>query len=75
MKPKDSVEQFTDNVRAIQNARSYITKGLKKDSLDDNTRAKMQECVNRLVALHQSIRPETVKRLRAIGIAVPDAEG
>ena len=72
-KPKDSVEVFTDNVKTITSARSYITRGLQKKKLDDKTLAKMQECVNTLFALHQTIKPETVVRLKAIGIAVPDA--
>lgn len=72
-KPKDDVETFTDNVRTIQNARSYITRGLQKKKIDDKTKAKMQEYVNTLVSLHQTIKPETAERLKAIGIVIPNA--
>ena len=72
-KPKDRVEEFTDNVKTIQNARSYITRGLQKKKIDDKTKAKMQDCVNTLIALHQVIKPETAERLKAIGIAIPNA--
>lgn len=70
---KDSVETFTDNVKTIQNARAAITRGLQKKKLDDAARQKIQDAVNTLVALDQVLKPATVAKLKAIGVAVPNA--
>ena len=70
---KDSVDAFTDNMKTIQNARAAITRGLQRKTLDDASRQKIQEAVNTLFALKQTLKPATVEKLKAIGVAVPNA--
>lgn len=69
----DSVDIFTDNVKTIQNARAAITRGLQRKTQDEKSVAKIQEAVNTLIALKQEMKPATVEKLKAIGVAVPDA--
>ena len=76
----DPVDVFTDNVKTIQNARTAITRGLqRKTAHTDESLKKVQDAVNTLFALKQAIKPETVEKLKAIGVVVPeshtDAEG
>lgn len=71
--PKDGVETFTDTVKTIQNARAAITRNLKEDATDKQLQ-KVQDAVNTLVALKQEFKPETLERLKAAGISVPDNE-
>ena len=68
---RDSVEVFTDNVKTIQNARTAITRGLKVESPNEAQLQKLQKAVDTLVALKQVIKPETIKRLEAVGVNVP----
>lgn len=76
----DNVDVFTDNVKTIQNARTAITRGLQRKTphTEDSLR-KLQDAVNTLFALKQTIKPETVEKLKAAGISIPqteaDAEG
>lgn len=76
----DSVDVFTDNVKTIQNARTAISRGLgRKTPHTEESLQKLQEAVNTLFALKQTIKPETMDKLKAIGISIPqtgtDAEG
>ncbi len=71
---KDYVEVFTDNVKTIQNARTSISRGLgRKTEHTEASLKKLQEAVNTLFALKQSIKPETIEKLKAIGIIIPNA--
>lgn len=72
---KDSVEVYTDNVKAIQSARTAITRGLARESHSDKQLQKIQEAVNVLTALKQTMKSETVERLTAIGIHIPSNDG
>lgn len=76
---KDKVDEFTDNVKTIQNARTAISRGLARKTQDEASRKKIQDAVNTLFALKQVIKPETIEKLKAIEIAIPnstdDAEG
>lgn len=69
----DSVDSFTDSVRTIQNARAAITRGLQRKTQDEKSIARIQDAVNTLHALKQEMKPATVDKLKAIGVAVPDA--
>ena len=71
-KVADSVDVFTDNVKTIQNARTCITRNLKNGQLSDAQLAKVQDAVNALVALRQEFKPETLARLKAAGVSVPE---
>lgn len=68
---KDSVDEFTDNMKAIQNARTIITRGLQRKTQTPDSLKKISDAVNTLVALKQVLRPVTVGKLEAIGIKVP----
>ena len=76
----DSLDAFTDNVKTIQNARTAISRGLgRKTPHTEESLGKLQEAVNTLFALKQTIKPETMDKLKAVGISIPqtgtDAEG
>lgn len=70
---KDSVEVFTDNVKTIQNARTAISRGLaRKTAHTDESLKKIQDAVNTLFAMKQSVKEETLEKLKAIGIVIPE---
>ena len=76
----DSVEVFTDNVKTIQNARTAISRALnRKTPHTEDSLQKLQNAVNTLFALKQVIKPETIEKLKALNISIPnngtDAEG
>lgn len=76
----DKVDVFTDNVKTIQNARTAISRGLsRKTPHTDESLQKLQDAVNTLFALKQAIKPETIEKLKAVGVSLPqtvtDAEG
>lgn len=78
--PADNVDVFTDNVKTIQNARTAISRGLgRKTPHTEDSLKKLQEAVNTLFAMKQVIKPETMDKLKAVGISIPqkgtDAEG
>ena len=52
------------------NHRSYISKALKKDQWDDETKAEVQHRVDQLLANGQTIGKETRERLAARGISL-----
>lgn len=69
----DNVDDFTDNVKTIQKARTAISRGLgRKTEHTEESLGKIQDAVNMLFALKQTIKDETVEKLKAIGISVPD---
>ena len=69
---KDSLEVYTDNVKTITNARSTISRGLsRKTPHTSSSLQKVQDAVNTLYALKQSVKPETADRLKNIGITLP----
>lgn len=71
----DSVEVFADNVKTIQNARTAISRGLaRKTPHTDESLQKLQEAVNTLFALKQTLKAETVEKLKALNIAIPGTE-
>ena len=71
----DSVDVFTDNVKTIQNARTAISRGLgRKTPHTEESLQKLQEAVNTLFALKQTIKPETMDKLKAVGISIPQTE-
>ena len=72
---KDKVDAFTDNVKTIQSARTTISRGLgRKSAHTEESLKKVQDAVNTLFAMKQTIKPETVEKLKAIGISVPNSE-
>lgn len=76
----DGVDVFTDNVKTIQNARTAISRGLgRKTPHTEDSLKKLQDAVNTLFTLKQTIKPETMEKLKAVGISIPqtetDAEG
>ncbi len=64
----DSVDNFTDDLKTIQNARTTITRGLQRKTQDEASRQKIQDAVNTLKALQQVMKPATIEKLKAIGI-------
>ena len=68
----DKVDNLSDNVKAIQKARTTITRNLKEEDLTDKQLQKVQDAVNVLVSLKQDFKPETIERLKAVGISIPD---
>ena len=71
----DSVDVFTDNVKTIQNARTAISRGLgRKTPHTEDSLKKLQDAVNTLFALKQAIKPETMDKLKAVGISIPQTE-
>lgn len=72
---QDKVDVFTDNVKTIQNARTAISRGLsRKNPHTDESLQKLQDAVNTLFALKQAIKPETVEKLKALNISIPNSE-
>lgn len=67
----DSAEVFTDNVKTVQNARTIVSRGLSRKTQTDESLQKIQNAVDTLFALKQAIKPETVAKLKAIGITIP----
>ena len=67
----DSVDAFTDNMKTIQNARTTISRGLSRQKQSAQSLQKIQDAVNTLISLHQNVKPDTLKKLSAIGITVP----
>ncbi len=65
---KDSVDVFTDNVKTIQNARTALSRGLARKTQDESSLKKLRDAVSTLKALKQDIKPETVAKLKAIGV-------
>lgn len=71
----DSVDVFTDNVKTIQNARTAISRGLgRKTPHTEESLQKLQEAVNTLFAMKQAIKPETMDKLKAVGVSIPQTE-
>ena len=74
-KTADSVDVFTDNVKTIQNARTAISRGLgRKVPHTEESLQKLQEAVNTLFAMKQAIKPETMDKLKAVGVSIPQTE-
>lgn len=72
---RDSVEVFTDNVKTIQKARTALSRGLsRKTPHTEESLQRLQDAVNTLFALKQAIKPETVEKLIALGISVPNGD-
>ena len=72
---QDKVDEFTDNVKTIQNARTAISRGLgRKTPHTEASLQKLQDAVNTLFALKQAIKPETVEKLKALNISIPNSE-
>ena len=67
---KSEDEVFTDNVKTIQNARTAISRGLARKTQTEASLKKLQDSVNTLIALKQVLKPETVEKLKELGIAV-----
>ena len=63
-------EQVADNVKAIQKARTAISRGLAREEQTEETLQKLQEAVNTLMTLKQTLKPDTLERLRGLGISV-----
>ena len=71
----DSLDAFTDNVKTIQNARTAISRGLgRKTPHTEESLQKLQEAVNTLFAMKQAIKPETMDKLKAVGVSIPQTE-
>ena len=71
----DSVDVFTDNVKTIQNARTAISRALgRKTPHTEDSLKKLQDAVNTLFAMKQTIKPETMNKLKAVGISIPQTE-
>lgn len=72
---QDKVDVFTDNVKTIQKARTAISRGLsRKSPHTDESLQKLQDAVNTIFALKQAIKPETVEKLKALNISIPNSE-
>ena len=70
---KDSVDKFTDNVKTVQNARTAITRALQRKNHTPEQLQALQQSVDTLLAMKQTITEKTISRLKEIGITVPDA--
>ncbi len=69
---KDHVEVFTDNVKTIQNARTSLSRGLSRKAQNSESLKKIQDAVNTLFALRQAIKPDTMEKLKSLGIDIPN---
>jgi hypothetical protein len=70
---KDSVDEFTDNVKTVQNARTAITRALQRKNHTEDQLHALQQSVDTLLAMKQTITEKTITRLKEIGITVPNA--
>lgn len=71
--PEKPIEEVvTDNVKTIQNARTAISRNLAREKQTEASLQKLQDSVNTLVALKQTLKPETIERLRELGISVDE---
>ena len=67
----DSVDVFTDNLKTIQNARTAISRGLSRQKQTAQSLQKIQDAVNTLFSLNQTVKDDTLKKLAAIGVVIP----
>lgn len=71
----DKVDAFTDNVKTIQKARTAISRGLAREKPHtDESLSKIQSAVSTLIALKQTVKPETVEKLKELGISIPNCD-
>lgn len=71
----ESKGDIADNVKTIQNARTAISRGLRrKTPHTEDSLKKLQDAVNTLFAMKKTIKPETMEKLKAVGISIPQAE-
>lgn len=70
---KDSVDEFTDNMKTVQNARTAITRALQRKNHTAEQLQVLQQSVDTLLAMKQTITEKTISRLKEIGITVPNA--
>lgn len=70
----DKVETFVSDVKTIAKARTAISRGLKLENQTEKSLQKLQDAVNTLYSLKQTIKDETVERLKKLGIAIPETE-
>ena len=61
-----------DSIKAIQSARTCITRGVNRKNQTAEQLQKLQEAVNTLVRLKQKMKPDTISKLKAAGVSVPE---
>lgn len=76
----DKVDEFAESVKTIQKARTTISRSLaRKTPQTDESLKKLQDAVNTLYFMKQTIKPDTIEKLKATGISIPlsadNAEG
>lgn len=62
-------------IKQIQSARTSISRTLKKEQLTDKDIDKLQSAVDILSDNKAEIKTETVERLRAAGVIIPESDG
>lgn len=61
-------------MKAIQSARTTISRTLKKEQLADKDVDKLQAAVNTLVDNNAEIKAETIGKLKAAGVTIPESD-
>ena len=60
-------------MKTVQNARTAITRALQRKNHTPEQLQALQQSVDTLLAMKQTITEKTISRLKEIGITVPDA--
>lgn len=71
---KSKGETVSDNVRLIQKSRTAISRGLSKDKHTEKSLQSIQKAVDVLYSLEQELKNDTVKKLKELGIIIPEKD-
>lgn len=61
-------------MKQIQSARTTISRTLKKEQLTDKDVDKLQSAVDTLIDNNADIKPETIEKLKAAGVTIPESD-
>ena len=70
--PETPEEKAQRIVKEVGAARTCISRTLGKEELTDKDVDKLQEAVNTLIENKANIKPETIEKLKAAGVTIPE---
>ena len=70
----ETPDSAPDQIKTVQNARTAISRGLSRKTQDEESLSKLQDAVNTLFALKQTVKTATVSKLKALGIVIPNEQ-
>lgn len=72
--PETPEEKAQRIVKETGAARTCISRTLKKEELTDKDVEKLQDAVNTIIENKADIKPETIEKLKAAGVTIPDSD-